>query len=92
MTAVGGKDGLWHGRLANGTGCMENKKHTEALIWTCISMDFFPCNSNIANTAHKQIMLQLATCTESCSRRNLAVLGQMEKPDVTAKGCEEGGF
>lgn len=55
-------------------------------------MDFFPCNPNIANTAHKQIMLQLATCTESWSRRNLAVLGEMKIPDATAKGCEEGEF
>lgn len=47
----GRKGGLWHGRLANGMGCMENKKHTEALTWRCISMDFSLCNSNTADNA-----------------------------------------
>ena len=49
-------------------------------------MGFSLCSSHMANTACKQIMLKLAACTESWSRRNLAVLGEMEIPVARAKG------
>lgn len=49
-------------------------------------MDFSLYNSNTADNA------PIRQPAQSWSRRNLAVLGEMEIPDATAKGCEEGGF
>lgn len=80
----------WETGIHDG-GAQKTRSTHSPWLGDAYPMGFSLCSSHMANTAHKQIMLKLANCTESWSRRNLAVLDKMEIPTATAKGCEEGG-
>lgn len=79
--------GDWH----MGRGCSENKSTHSPWLGDACPMGFSLCNSHMANTAHKQIMLQSGNLHRAMEQEKPSSAGWQADTSCNSKGVEGGG-